>query len=1011
MKQKSIALLLGLMILGTTCSVAQTLSVNSSDYSQATYSFTTVLPTISTIQTEGGSYSVINLANSAPSTHIGRPNLPIVTQMVEIPLCENVTVEVSQVRTRNIKSLSHPVIPVQPAPSKADREALPWAMDSAYYALNAFNDGPTAWVERLGIGRDRNLALLRISPLRYNPATGEMNLITDMTITLTYHNADIAATTAMHSRYHSPDFAIGNGALNTLPDSKSIRDDAPLHYLIVAHSSFRGALDNFIAWKKRQGFLVTVGYTNDPSVGTSSTSIASYIKSFYTNATDDLPAPTYLLLVGDHQQIPAFDSRCSNPANDHVTDLYYVTWTDGDNIPDCYQGRFSAQNLSELTPQIEKTILYENYAFDNDSYLANSVLIAGVDRGYNGDNAYNYADPAMDYIAKTYINASNGYNNVHYYKNNINFAPDGVHVEGSSQTTGASNSLRTLYNSGCGWVNYSAHGYDDEWSIPNFNTSAVASMTNNGMPSVMIGNCCLSGKFNTTYSDACLGEALLRKNNNAGAVTYIGATNSTYWPHDFCWAVGVRSNITNTMNANYDASHLGMYDRLFHTHNEAHSAWHTTAGSINVAGNNAVEMYGSYTLYYWEIYELFGDPSLMPWLGQAADITLEYQSVIPVGSATYTVQTAPYAYVAITTPDEHQLMAAAYANASGEANINLPPDLLPGTYELVAWAQNRKPIFEEITVAVLDGPYVMLTQIEPAEQPHPGQMNYFNLTITNIGNTIPTTGLITLSCDNPLATIVQPVAHFTRCNPGDTILLPAMCPVYLSDSLEDGATLTFTAQVDFGAGNSTRRKNIQVSAPRISVSNAKASPQLTANAPSTITCRISNIGTSPSQPMTLTIRNDYGFISQHPDPVQLDTLDPGQSLTVSFYTALDSFAPNAVIPFYLYATTPQGTQLLETLHLSCGINHTEDFETGDFTRHPWTFNSHPWEITTSNTFEGTYSARSMTNLPRSSESRLNISWNNLEDDSISFYYKVSSEEGYDLFRFYLDGSEKISSSG
>ena len=107
----------------------------------------------------------------------------------------------------------------------------------------------------------------------------------------------------------------------------------------------------------------------------------------------------------------------------------------------------------------------------------------------------------------------------------------------------------------------------------------------------MIGNCCLSGKFNTTRYDACLGEALLRKNNNAGAVAYIGGTNSTYWPHDFCWSVGVRNNISNTMNTQYDSDNLGMYDRLFHTHNEPYSEWYNTMGAIVAAGNAAVEAY------------------------------------------------------------------------------------------------------------------------------------------------------------------------------------------------------------------------------------------------------------------------------------------------------------------------------------------------------------------------------------------------------------------------------------
>ena len=988
------------------------LRVTQSDYTHAAYSFKAPQPSISTVTVGQRTFDVIEMEGTTPSTTIGRPNLPVISQMIELPLCEDVKVEITDLQVKRLDPVSNYIMPVQPAPSKSDTAPLPFVFDSSYYALAQIEKATVAWVEKLGIGRDRNLAILRISPISYSPSTGEMELITSMTITLTYQNADIAATQTLIDRYYSPDFSIGSSLLTSLPSSKAVRDAAPLHYLIVAHSSFSNSLQDFINWKKRQGFLVTVGYTNDINVGTTSTSIAAYIKSFYTNATDELPAPTYLLLVGDVQQIPPFESRCDNPANDHVTDLYYTTWTDGDNIPDCYLGRFSANSVAELTPQIEKSIYYQRYDFDDDSYLGRGVLIAGEDRGYSNDYAYQYADPAMDYIAKYYINASNGYTDVHYFKNNVNFAPAGVTVEGSSQTSASAAILRNYYNQGCGWVNYSAHGYDDEWSTPSFTASHVNSMTNYNKPSFMIGNCCLSGKFNTTYAGAvCLGEALLRRSGNAGAAGYIGATNPTYWPQDFCWAVGVRTNISNQMDALYFANYLGMYDRLFHTHNEAYAAWHTTAGSLSTAGNTAVETYGRYTLYYWEIYELFGDPSLMPWLGPAADAMVESADVITAGTNSFNVSTTPYAYVALTPAEDHDLIAAAYAGANGNVVLSLPDDLLPGNYELAVWAQNRKPFFKEINVIVADGPYVMITKMQPTSPVVSGKLVQFDLAITNVGNQVPTTGLITLTSDDEGVTIVSPQARFTSCPPGDTVPLNAVWPIYISNDVKDGRMLNFTAHVDFGQGTSVYRKRLAVSAPILTVSNAKATPTLTPDSASTITCRLSNRGSHVAEDITLTLVNDFGFLNQTPDIVHLDSLSAHDSRTISFYISLNADVPYTLIPFYLYATTPMGTKLVDTLFLSCGVNIIEDFETGDFSRFPWSQNSRPWEITSSNPYDGTFCARSKTNMQGYAESRLNINWTSSVNDSISFYYKVSSEEGYDFFKFFIDGTEKLSASG
>lgn len=1010
MKKILSALVLGLLMIGQFAVMAQSVQISRSDYSSATVRFVAPELDFTILDANGTAYTQLVMEGAAPSAVIGQPNLPVLSQLIEIPVCNSVAVRVQVNQTKALSSLKYPVMPVQPAPSKSDRKARPFAIDSAFYALDT-DLCAHAWVETLGVGRDRNLAMLRISPVFYNPVSDAISIATDMTITLAYEGADAAATEQLHSRYYSPDFALGGSLLSTVPAGKSIRNAAPLHYLIVAHSSFRGTLDSLVDWKRSRGMLVTVAYTDDPAVGTSSSSIAAYIKSFYTNATDELPAPTFLLLVGDHQQIPAFNARCYSPASDHVTDLYYATWTDGDNIPDCYMGRFSARTVAELTPQIEKTLYYEKYLFDDDSFLGTGVLIAGEDRGVSGDNAYNYADPAMDYIAKTYVNIANGYRTIHYYKNNTGFAPTGVYVNGSSQTTASAATLRTLYNQGCGWVNYSAHGYDDCWGTPEFSTSNVNNMTNNGKPGIMIGNCCLSGRFNTTSYDACLGEALLRKGNNAGAVAYFGATNSTYWPHDFCWSVGVRSGISNTMNASYNPNNLGMYDRLFHTHNENYNAWHITAGSMNVAGNTAVQAYGSYDLYYWEIYELFGDPSLMPYLGQASDMEPDCDPIIFVGSDSYSVTAAPYAYVALTSGEEHTLVSAAYADADGVAILPLPGDLVPGTLSLSVWAQNRKPYTSEVTVTVRDGAYVMLTDMAAEGAVRAGSTVNFDVTIANLGNAIPTAGLITFASATEGVYVINPVAHFTHCDPGDTVTLHAACPIFISESLADGQPIVINATVDFGSGTSLRRKTFAVSAAKLVCTRVECVPTLAPGQTSVITCGITNQGSQLSNDCTYTLVNDFGILAVSPDPVHLGLIAPGDTRQVSFSLTLSDQAPFAVLPFYLYAASPRGTQLVATIQLRCGEGGVEDFESGTFDEYAWTQSNRPWEITTGNPQHGTYCARSRSNLNNRSESRMTITWSSPIDDSISFYYKVSSEEGYDKFHFYIDGSERMEASG
>ncbi len=1008
-------ILLGLFMLIQMPVKSQTLVLEHTDYSSATGLFSFQDFNIDVREVGGAPYTVVTFKGSAPSQRLGAPDLPVFSQIVEVPLCSDVSVEVSKVQTQLLDSrpCKYPMMPVQPSPSKSDRETPPFVIDSALYAADSFYANPMAWIEPIGVARDRNLVNLRISPLAYNPVTGQLMQITSMEVTLKYKNADIAATQRLHTLYHSPDFSIGHEALYALPMAKEVRRDAPVHYLIVAHSSFRGQLDSLINWKKRTGYIVTVGYTDDPLVGTSNTQIASYIKSFYTNATEQLPAPTYLLLVGDHQQIPAFSARCGSPATDHITDLYFTTWTEGDHIPDCYYGRFSARNVAELTPQIEKTIFYESYGFPDDSYLGKGVLIAGVDQRSTADNAYRYADPSMDYVASTYLHAGNRYTNVYYYKNNISFAPTGVTVTGSSQTNNTAGTLLSLYNAGCGWVNYTAHGYDDSWSIPSFSTSDVSSMTNSNRPSIMIGNCCLSGRFNTDRYDQCLGEALLRKAGNAGAAAYIGGTNSTYWPEDFCWAVGVRTNISNQMNTAYDAANLGVYDRLFHTHNESYDNWYTSMGSVVTAGNMAVQALGSSrAYYYWEIYELFGDPSLKPWLGRARTMSVSAPSTIAVTSRTYNATVPSHAYVALVNPQDLSLLCAAYANADGDVVLNLPADLTVGTYQLAVTAQNYKPYFQNVETIVVDGPYIVISDFQPTGgKLIPGQPTTFDITLKNIGNQHLSQGTVNLFSSDRGVAISRAEERFGSIAPGDSVRLTGLWLTYIPEQYADNSLLQFNTEVVFGEGSSSRRFRFFTTAPQLDLVRAESQTILYPDSSNVITCNLVNNGHDTTPALTLLLPNLFGFMDGQPAAQPLGPLAPGQSALVSFPVRMASGLPNTSLRFLLQAVDGADTSTVGTFTIPCGYSAAEDFETGDFTRFSWGHGTYPWVITSENPFRGSFSARSALNLGNRRESRLNLQWVSTADDSISFQVKVSSEENYDLFHFFIDGQLFYTASG
>lgn len=625
---------------------------------------------------------------------VGTPALPQLSSLLTIPFCEKMDVLVENVvyDTFKIQDSEGTFYPMQPSRSKSDTLRHEVVRNSLVYAADHFVGQALASVEPIGIGRDRNLANLTFSPVMVNPQENKVVVCRSADVTVRYIGSDEQRTRDHFRRYFTPAYTVGK-TLNQLILSKDVSLVAPLRMAVLAHSSLRcKKLEQFFAWKRMQGFRVDVYYVDELEL-TTSASIAEMMTGLYTNATENDPAPAFLLIVGDIDQVPSHNSRVEDDSwwgsstYDHITDLYYTTWTSGDLIADCYHGRFSATDTATLGSIIDKTLLYEQYNFADDNYLARAALVAGIDGGYSSDYAYKYADPAMDYIAKYYVNHTTGYDTVVYFKNDTSIhASPNIIVAGSSKSGNTASILKNYYNQGAGWVNYSAHGDWDCWHRPSFTINDVNGMTNSGMPSFMIGSCCLTNKFD---KPTCFGEALLRKNNNAGAIGYVGGSNSTYWTEDFYWAVGVRNNIRGNMNATYNASNLGVYDRLFHTHNEDFAtSTILTAGQIIFAGNITVESStSSLKDYYWEIYHLMGDPTLIPWLGRAAD-----PYVMVRRGSQLSIQTMPHAYVALVGSD----LVAGFTDANGHLQLPIPSGDL-SNYFLSVTAQGYKPFYERLS--------------------------------------------------------------------------------------------------------------------------------------------------------------------------------------------------------------------------------------------------------------------------------------------------------------------------
>ncbi|HEX7343711.1 MAG TPA: C25 family cysteine peptidase, partial [bacterium] len=345
------------------------------------------------VSTSGGAFSRLSLDGEGYTTEIGRPELPVVRKLIEIPYGANPELVIGPMTARQGMlaefGISERIIPVQPSIEKVPgaREAAQFVLDQTAYAQDAFAVQQFARLGEEGYLRGHHFVLLEIFPIDYNPAAGTLLVAGDIEITIRLTGSDMAVTRAMKARYADPRTSAlaqrlfinhsSGGELDLIPP--------PIGLLIITSPHYAGLpiLQEFVQWKEDKGFHATVATTQQ--TGTSNTQIKAYIQ----NAYDNWPIPpNFVLLIGDTDVIPHWTGQGSGSPG---TDLYYATLEGADYFNDVGIGRLSPSNDGNLANMINKTLDYEQVGWTgNDEWEKSAVFMASNDNYTISEGTHNY---------------------------------------------------------------------------------------------------------------------------------------------------------------------------------------------------------------------------------------------------------------------------------------------------------------------------------------------------------------------------------------------------------------------------------------------------------------------------------------------------------------------------------------------------------------------------------------------------------------------------------------------
>lgn len=952
---------------------------------------------IDNITNDNGIFYRLSAPGHSKTADPGKPELPVFSRLVSIPSGTGYKIKISDVISTSIapsgRNIKGRLFPAQPGEIKQDLPGKPdFVIDRKLYSSRGVIGNDTVRIETLGRLRGKDLSTLVISPVRYNPSSNSLEVITSMKIEITYPGG-IFSHAKSSGGGESPLFAFtfGKGVLNYYPD-EIINDysDQPVEMIIVTDTSYRKVLEPFFRWKRQKGFRLNVLYYGEGLAGSHFSELKKSIAEIYNASKAEGHPPEYLLIIGDVTKIPYYGTG-------NVTDMYYGEFDGhGDFLPDMYIGRIPAKDTASARTVAEKIIQYEKHMFaDTNRFQSNALALAGKDASYES-----YMNGQVRYAVDNYLTAANRINEYHFYY------PDGFTKK---------DSVMKLISEGLSFINYSGHGSSAGWLHIDIKSPDIKKLSNANMYPFIISNACRTAQFNDTAS---FGNKML-VSRNKGAIGFIGCTNDSYWDEDFTWAIGPG---TPNENPKYSDTGLGALDRLFHTHGELPSDWYVSMGQINYAGNLAVSSTSSLKKkYYWETYAVLGDPSLMPVIGTPQNFNISLPDTLPRGITSWSLTADPFSYVAIS--DFENLWDASHASPSGAVTLDIPA-FSGDSCLLVITGQNRIPVIKTIYFANSTRGYINLSssEINDSEENNNkladfGESFWLKLKIANLGQTGISDLTASISSDSEWITINNSTALIPSIPGRSEITLDNALQLTLDENVPDQGIVTIDLSLKDNLTEKKYKIDIRVHAPRLEIINCIVNDALHGN---------NNAAAEPGESFNLVfqVRNlgsssTSGQFYINPQGEKLEIIDPDiKSGTLQFGSI--SEIPVAA---KLAESARHGEHISLRSVLDCSpfiVNKDftirvgkvrENFESSSFRSYPWiNLSEKPWVVTQTNAFDGVISARSGL-ISHNNASRLIMRTEFPEPDTVKFFVKVSSELNYDYFLFLVNGNEIVRKSG
>lgn len=935
---------------------------------------------MSDVQTSQGLKQKVSMDGASPLLTAGEPALCRFSNSLIVPDAADMKVKVLSADYVDFSNVE--IIPSKGSLSRdIDPSSIPYTWGRTYLQNGSFPGAFTSLSDPY-IMRDYRGVALHVYPFRYDHAVRSLRVVKTIRIVV-YKDSDNSALNAFNrtkslSKVDESFDELYNRHFINYSQVKYTPITERGRILVVCKPEYMANMAPYVQWKNRIGFPTEIVSTT--TTGTTSTAIKTYVTNYYN--TNGL---TFLLFVGDGGDIPPITSGVAGHS-----DNAYAYQTGSDHYPEFYVGRFSAESTGDVDVQVLRTLTYEQNPNTSNNWL-NRVLGIASSQGPGDEGEYDY-----EHIR----NLQTQCDNYEYETKYELFDGSQGGLDAAGDPTAAN--VSTVLNAGAGLLLYTGHGSDISFSTTDFNNTDVGNLTNTTQWPFIISVACVNGNF---VGQTCFAEAWLRARN--------GTTPK-----------GAVATIMSTINQDWAPPMEGqdeMVNVLCET--SAGNIKHTFGGIVMSGCMKMNDSYGSDGYEMTDTWTIFGDPSLMIRTDTPKTMTVTHLATVPIGTAQLVVNcNTEGAFVTVTLNDG---IIGTGIVTGGVATISFTALSSIDTLVVTATKYNYFPYTGEVPVIAATGPYVIYStfSINDASENNNSQADFgedilLNVTLNNVGVANAANVIATISTTNPAISITDNTETYGAINAGATKPMNNAFAVSVGSDVVDQTSVQFGLTTVDGADTWNSSFGMTINAPSLSIgglviddaagnNNGKLDPGETVN----ILIASLNNGHAMYPAATGVLSSVSSGISIVNGTDNIGDMIPALTHDAGFSISVD---PGATLGSAVSLTYTLGTgfyQVEKVFTMKVGIVD-EDYETGDLTQYAWTTGGNaPWFVSSNNPYEGVYCSQSG-DIANEQTSTMSVEWDVASNDTISFYYKVSCENGsqysqkWDYLEFLIDASSK-----